>query len=100
MNGNDNKKIDLLEELTDSNEEITNLIEKYDAESRYRNLSGIQGEFITIWLAAMSVFHLATAGVITMPLAIQRAIHLLPEKEIKQKPRGMISSLLPEVFAS
>ena len=76
MNGNDNKKIDLLEELTDSNEEITNLIEKYDAESRYRNLSGIQGKFITIWLAAMSVFHLATAGVITMPLAIQRAIHL------------------------
>jgi len=76
MNGNDDKKVDLLEELTDSNEEITNLIEKYDAESRYRNLSGIQGEFITIWLAAMSVFHLATAGVITMPLAIQRAIHL------------------------
>lgn len=76
MKGKDNQKIDLLEELTDSNEEITNLIEKYDAESRYRKLSGIQGKFITVWLAAMSVFHLTTAGIITMPLAIQRAIHL------------------------
>ena len=55
MKGKDNQKIDLLEELTDSNEEITNLIEKYDAESRYRKLSGIQGKFITVWLDRKSV---------------------------------------------
>ncbi|MEG1603445.1 MAG: C4-dicarboxylate ABC transporter permease, partial [Cloacibacillus sp.] len=71
-----NKKTDLLDELTSDDEEITNLIEKYDAESRYRILSGLSGKFISLWLAAMSVFHLATAGLVTMPLAIQRAIHL------------------------
>ncbi|MEG2184700.1 MAG: TRAP transporter permease [Cloacibacillus sp.] len=71
-----NKKTDLLDELTSDDEEITNLIEKYDAESRYRILSGLSGKFISLWLASMSVFHLATAGLVTMPLAIQRAIHL------------------------
>jgi len=76
MDNNNDKNAALLEELTSDSEEITNLIEKYDAESRYRNLKGIQGKFITIWLSAMSVFHIATAGIITMPLAIQRAIHL------------------------
>lgn len=76
MKDNENKKVDLLEELTDSNEEITNLIEKYDAESRYRTLKGLPGKLISLWLAAMSLFHLATAGLVTMPLAIQRAVHL------------------------
>ncbi|WP_303322011.1 TRAP transporter permease [Cloacibacillus evryensis] len=76
MKDSENKKVDLLEELTDNSEQITNLIEKYDAESRYRNLSGLPGKFITLWLVAMSVFHLATAGFVTIPLTIQRAIHL------------------------
>lgn len=76
MKDNNKRKVDLLDELTDSNEEITNLIEKYDVESRYRTLTGLQGKFISMWLIAMSLFHLATAGLITMPLAIQRAIHL------------------------
>ena len=71
-----NKKVDLLEEYTDTSEHITHLIEKYDTESRFRILSGMQGKFITLWLAAMSLFHLATAGLFTLPLAIQRAIHL------------------------
>ena len=32
MKDSENKKVDLLEELTDNSEQITNLIEKYDAE--------------------------------------------------------------------
>ncbi len=57
-------------------DEIQKLIEKYDAESRYRNLSGLPGKLIGLWLAAMSLFHLYTAGITTMPIVIQRAIHL------------------------
>lgn len=56
---------------------VQELIEKYDAESRYRNLSGAQGVFIALWLAAMSLFHLYTAGFTAMPIVIQRAMHLL-----------------------
>ncbi|MDL2264675.1 C4-dicarboxylate ABC transporter permease, partial [Synergistaceae bacterium OttesenSCG-928-I11] len=57
-------------------EDIQKLIEKYDAESRYRNLRGLSGKFIGAWLAAMSLFHLYTAGITAMPIVIQRAIHL------------------------
>lgn len=57
-------------------DQVNSLVEKYDAESRYRKLTGIQGIFITIWLASMSLFHLYTAGIATMPITIQRAIHL------------------------
>jgi TRAP transporter 4TM/12TM fusion protein len=57
--------------------EVQKLIEKYDTESRYRNLSGVPGKFIALWLAAMSLFHLYTAGIITMPIVIQRAVHLM-----------------------
>ena len=56
--------------------EVSSLVEKYDQESRYRRLSGWQGKFVTFWLAAMSLFHLYTAGITAMPITIQRAIHL------------------------
>ena len=56
--------------------EVSSLVEKYDQESRYRRLSGRQGKFVTFWLAAMSLFHLYTAGITAMPITIQRAIHL------------------------
>ena len=56
--------------------EVSSLVEKYDQESRYRRLSGWQGKFATFWLAAMSLFHLYTAGITAMPITIQRAIHL------------------------
>lgn len=56
--------------------QVNDLIEKYDAESRYRKLSGLQSKFITAWLVCMSLFHLYTAGIATMPITIQRAIHL------------------------
>lgn len=50
--------------------------EKYDSESRYRKLTGCQGIFITAWLTAMALFHLYTAAVATMPITIQRAVHI------------------------
>lgn len=52
------------------------IVEKFDSESRYRKLSGWQGLFITAWLAAMALFHLYTAGIATIPITIQRAVHL------------------------
>ncbi len=69
------KVIDIQEVSMDESV-ITELIEKYDAESRYRKLSGWQGKFITAWLVCMSLFHLYTAGIATMPITIQRAVHL------------------------
>lgn len=59
-----------------SSEDVQKLIEKYDAESRYRNLKGLPGKFIAVWLAAMSLFHLYTAGLEPVAIVIQRAIHL------------------------
>lgn len=69
-------KRDLITEFTSDENTINELVEKYDAESRYRKLTGYAGKFITAWLCAMSLFHLATAGLITLPVAIQRSIHL------------------------
>lgn len=66
----------LLEEVSMNEADVNSLVEKYDSESRYRRLTGWQGLFITVWLAAMSLFHLYTAGIATMPITIQRAIHL------------------------
>ncbi|MBP8784243.1 MAG: TRAP transporter permease [Synergistaceae bacterium] len=70
------EKKSLVDDLSIDETTVTNLIEKYDAESRYRRLSGWQGVFITVWLASMSLFHLYTAGVAAMPITIQRAVHL------------------------
>jgi len=69
------KVIDI-EEVSMDESVINDLIEKYDAESRYRKLSGLQGKFISAWLVCMSLFHLYTAGIATMPITIQRAVHL------------------------
>lgn len=55
---------------------VGEVVEKYDAESRYRKLAGWQRRVVSAWLIAMSLFHLYTAGMATMPIAIQRAIHL------------------------
>lgn len=66
----------LLEDVSMDEAEVNSLVEKYDAESRYRRLTGVQGIFISLWLAAMALFHLYTAGIATMPITIQRAVHL------------------------
>lgn len=72
----DQSKVIDIEDVSMDESVITELIEKYDAESRYRKLSGRQGKFITAWLVCMSLFHLYTAGIATMPITIQRAVHL------------------------
>lgn len=66
----------LLDEVSIDESKVNELIEKYDAESRYRKLSGIQGKFISAWLVCMALFHMYTAGIATMPITIQRAVHL------------------------
>ena len=70
------KNNSLLDDLSIDENQVNDLIEKYDAESRYRRLTGLQGKFITLLLVCMSLFHLYTAGVATMPITIQRAVHL------------------------
>lgn len=74
-NETEQKMIDI-DEISMDETVVNELIEKYDAESRYRKLTGWQGLFIAAWLIAMSLFHLYTAGFRTMPITIQRAIHL------------------------
>ncbi|MCF0248526.1 MAG: C4-dicarboxylate ABC transporter permease, partial [Synergistes sp.] len=74
QDSNDNKS--LLEKASMNEAEVAGLVEKYDAESRYRRLTGKQGLFISLWLAAMALFHLYTAGIATLPITIQRAVHL------------------------
>lgn len=66
----------LLEDVSMDEAQVSSLVEKYDAESRYRRLTGAQGLFISLWLAAMALFYLYTAGIATMPITIQRAVHL------------------------
>ncbi len=71
----DDKK-NLIDDVSMDETVVTDLIEKYDVESRFRRLSGWQGKFITVWLSAMSLFHLYTAGLATIPITTQRSIHL------------------------
>lgn len=70
------KAIINIDEISIGGTAVNELIEKYDAESRYRRLSGWRGRLVAAWLISMSLFHLYTAGIITMPITIQRAIHL------------------------
>ncbi len=58
-------------------EDVQELVEKYDAESRYRTLSGKTGFVVSLWLIAMSCFHLYTSGVGLLPTSIHRAVHLM-----------------------
>lgn len=76
MDENKETNRSLLDDVSIDEAQVSSLVEKYDAESRYRRLTGGQGVFISLWLAAMSLFHLYTAGITTMPITIQRAIHL------------------------
>ncbi|MCL1874975.1 MAG: TRAP transporter permease [Synergistaceae bacterium] len=84
----------LINEVSMDEAEVASLVEKYDVESRFRRLSGWQGVFITVLLASMSLFHLYVGGfmtvliavmdyfgldstiIVTLPLVLQRAIHL------------------------
>lgn len=39
----------LLEDISMDEAQVSSLVEKYDAESRYRRLTGAQGIFISLW---------------------------------------------------
>ncbi|MGC9490581.1 MAG: TRAP transporter permease [Thermovirgaceae bacterium] len=57
-------------------ENIQELIEKYDVESRYRRPEGFAAKIVSAWLIAMAFFHMYTAGVGLLPTSIHRAVHL------------------------
>ena len=67
----------IIEKNSLGEEEIQHLVERYDVESRFRRPSGFAGKFVVCWCAAMSCFHLYTAGIGLLPTSIQRAVHLL-----------------------
>ncbi len=52
----ENQNTELVEEIREEN--IQQLIEKYNVESRYRRLGGLEGKIVSAWLVAMSLFHL------------------------------------------
>ena len=52
------------------------VLRKYDAEARVRNLQGLVSKVLTATAVIMSVFHLYMAGLGTMPTNQQRMIHL------------------------
>lgn len=69
------KKLDIPNgEIPD--DQVQDLIEKYDVESRYRRLQGLERKIVSAWLVAMSLFHLYTAGIGLLPTSIHRAVHL------------------------
>ena len=77
MDKDDDAKGNLFDSAPKDESEVADLIEKYDAESRFRRLSGWQGAIITLWLCSMTLFHLYSAGFTTMPVVIQRSVHLM-----------------------
>ncbi|WP_249869604.1 TRAP transporter permease [Oceanobacillus saliphilus] len=56
--------------------DVDQLAKKYDTSARFRHVKGKIGITITMLAIMMSVFHLLTAGVITMNVMQHRAIHL------------------------
>lgn len=66
----------IVEKQTFEEEDIQHLVEQYDVESRYRRLEGLQGKIVSVWLVAMSCFHMYTAGIGLLPTSIHRAVHL------------------------
>ncbi len=66
----------IIEKETFEEEDIQHLVEQYDVESRYRRLAGPQGTIVSLWLVAMSCFHMYTAGIGLLPTSIHRAVHL------------------------
>ncbi|MCE9662182.1 TRAP transporter permease [Halomonas sp. M5N1S17] len=52
------------------------IAKKYDASTRFRQIKGKVGLFVSFVAVSMSVFHLVTAGVLTMSAMQHRAVHL------------------------
>lgn len=60
----------------ESAENVDAVVRKYEAESRFRNVSGIIGKIVVGICIAMSLFHLYTAGFGVLEAIKQRNIHL------------------------
>jgi len=56
--------------------EVQEILKKYDPESRFRILQGFPRLLMKVWLIAMSVFHLYTAGGGFVQSGVLRGIHL------------------------
>lgn len=57
-------------------ENVEEVVRKYEAESRFRNLSGLVGKLVAAICIIMSLFHLYTAGFGVFEAIKQRNIHL------------------------
>ena len=56
--------------------EADDVLRKFDAEARVRDLDGVVAKIMTCIAVCMSVFHLYMAGLGTMPTSKQRMLHL------------------------
>ena len=74
--GETNTRASVLDTAPMDEAEVQKLVEKYDVESRYRRLSGMPAKLLKAWLVAMTAFHLYTASIGVLPIAIIRAVHL------------------------
>ena len=70
------KQDSLIHEVSVDEAVVEEIVRKHDTESRFRQLSGGQGLFITLWLLAMGLFQLYTASLVTWPVAFVRSVHL------------------------
>ena len=57
-------------------EEIQNLLSKYDKESRYRRYTGVMAKVVSFGAIAFSIFQLYTALFGTLASQMQRSVHL------------------------
>ncbi|MEP3349411.1 MAG: TRAP transporter permease [Marinomonas sp.] len=101
-------------EKTDSNEallsqeELDNLVKKYDSESNYRSSRGLLKLFITVTCVALSLFHVYTSGFGLLNEISHRATHLtfimgllflvFPRRQPKNKSLGMALGLAYGAF--
>lgn len=60
----------------DKKEELNEIIAKYDKESGYKKLTGLQLRIVSIIAISFSLFHLYTAIFGVLPAQLQRSIHL------------------------
>ena len=91
-----------------SQEELDNLVKKYDSESNFRNSRGLLKIFITITCVVLSLFHVYTSGFGLLNEISHRATHLtfimgllflvFPRKEPKNKPLSMVLGFAYGVF--
>ncbi len=65
-----------LEEVEISQEKVEELVKKYDAEMRFRNLRGITARITAVACVTLSLFHVYTAGFGLLNEVTHRTLHL------------------------